>query len=211
MLLVDDHAIVREGIKRLLEPIASQWVISEASTAHEALDCLRNGSFDLAVVDMSMPGMNGLDLTERIKAVFGTVKVLMLSMHAEEQYALRAFKAGASGYVAKQSVSAELLAAVRKVSGGGVYVTPGLGERLVRQLNGTTQALPLDRLSNRELEVLQRIVAGETVSAIGAALHLSVKTVSTHKTRILDKLNQSSTAALIRFGLEHGLGTEPPC
>jgi DNA-binding NarL/FixJ family response regulator len=133
------------------------------------------------------------------------VAVLVLSMHAEEQYALRAFRAGANGYVTKDSASAELVAAVRKVAAGGAYVSASLAERVVQQLSGMQRAPQHARLTDRELEVLQRIVAGQRPTEIAAALHLSVKTVSTHKSRILDKLQLSSTAALIRYGLEHGL------
>jgi DNA-binding NarL/FixJ family response regulator len=131
--------------------------------------------------------------------------VLVLSMHAEQQYALRAFSAGANGYVTKDSASAELVAAVRKVAAGGAYVTASLAERVVLQLNGASQAPRHAQLSDRELEVLQRIVAGQRPTEIAQALHLSVKTVSTHKTRILDKLQLPNTAALIRYGLEHQL------
>ena len=147
--------------------------------------------------------MNGLELIKRIKAEYPQVKVLVLSMHAEEQYALRAFRAGANGYVTKDTASAELVAAVRKVATGGAYVTASLAERVVQQLNGATQAPPHALLSDREMEVLQRIVAGERPTEIAEALHLSVKTVSTHKTRIQDKLQLPNTAALIRYGLEH--------
>ena len=119
LLMVDDHAIVREGLKRVLEPIANQWVITEAGTAFEALDCLRKHHFDLAIVDLSMPGMGGLDLIRRVKAEFPSVAVLVLSMHGEAQYAMRSFKAGANGYVTKDSASTELVVAVRKVAAGG--------------------------------------------------------------------------------------------
>jgi len=131
--------------------------------------------------------------------------VLVLTMHSEEQYALRAFQAGASGYVTKDTASDELVAAVRKVASGGVFVTAMLAERVVQQLNGRRPASDLSILSNRELEILRRIVAGERMVDIADALHLSIKTVSTHKTRILEKLQLDSTAALIRFGLEHQL------
>jgi DNA-binding NarL/FixJ family response regulator len=149
--------------------------------------------------------MSGLELIKRIRAEYPRVKVLVLSMHAEEQYALRAFRAGANGYVTKDTASAEMVAAVRKVASGGAYVTASLAERVVQQLNGATQAPPHALLSNREMEVLQRIVAGQRPTEVAEALHLSVKTVSTHKTRIQDKLQLPNTAALIRYGLEHQL------
>lgn len=205
LLMVDDHAIVREGLKRVLDPLANNWVITEASTGFEALDCLKRQHFDLAIVDLSMPGMGGLELIRRIKADHPTVAVLVLSMHAEEQYALRAFKAGADGYVTKDSAAADLVNAVRKVASGGAFVTASLAERVVQQLNGVMEVPRHAELSDRELEVLQRIVAGERMTDIATALNLSIKTVSTHKSRIQEKLQLPNVAALIRYGLEHRL------
>lgn len=203
LLLVDDHAIVREGLKRILEAASDRWHITEAASGFQALECLRREAFDLAVVDLSMPGMNGLDLIRRIKAGYPTVAVLVLSMHAEEQYALRAFKTGANGYVTKDRAGAELVEAVRKVASGGAYVTASLAERVVQQLNGALEVPRHAQLSDRELDVLRRIVAGERLTDIAEALHLSIKTVSTHKTRIQEKLQLPNTASLIRYGLEH--------
>lgn len=203
LLLVDDHTVVREGLKRLLDPQGNQWSITEAGTGFQALECLRRERFDLVIADLSLPGMSGLDLIHRIKDGFPGVAVLVLTMHSEEQYALRAFQAGASGYVTKDTACDELVSAVRKVASGGVFVTSVLAERVVQQLNGRRQASDLSALSNRELDIMQRIVAGERMVDIAEALHLSIKTVSTHKTRILEKLHLDSTAALIRFGLEH--------
>jgi DNA-binding NarL/FixJ family response regulator len=208
LLLVDDHTIVREGIKRILEPVAAEWAVTEAATAFQALECLRRKRFALAIVDLSMPGMTGLELIRRIKAEYPSVAVMVLSMHAEEQYAMRAFKAGANGYLTKDSAASELVAAINKVASGGTYVTPSLAERVVQQLSGVARAPRHSELSDRELDVLQRIVAGHRLTDIAQALHLSVKTVSTHKTRIQEKLELPSTAALIRYGLEHQLDTE---
>ncbi len=208
LLMVDDHTIVREGLKRVLEPIAHEWSITEAATGFQALQCLRGQHFDLAIVDLSMPGMSGLDLIRRIRSEFPGVAVLVLSMHGEEQYAMRSFKAGASGYVTKDSASTELVAAVRKVAAGGSYVSESLAERVVQQLNGRKQLSRLSALTDRELEVLKRIVAGERMTDIGHALHLSVKTISTHKARIQEKLGLPTTAALIRFGLENRLSQD---
>lgn len=205
LLLVDDHTIVREGLKRILEATGDGFVIVEASSGFQALEALSRSTFALAIVDLSMPGMNGLDLIRRIKAEYPGVAVLVLSMHAEEQYALRSFKAGANGYVTKDSAPEELVRAVHKVAAGGAYVTASLAERVVQHLNGAVGVARHAQLSDRELEVLRRIVAGERLTDIARALHLSVKTISTHKTRIQDKLQLSSTAALVRYGLEHGL------
>lgn len=214
LLLVDDHAIVRDGLRRVLEAQAASWQVHEASSGFEALDHLRRQPVDVAIVDLSMPGMNGLDLTRRIKAERPATAVLVLSMHAEEQYAMRAFKAGANGYVTKDSPAAELLAAVGKVAAGGAYVTASLAERVVQQLNGGVDVPGHSQLSNRELDVLRRLVSGQRPTEIANALHLSVKTVSTHKTRIQEKLQLSNLAALVRYGLEHRLAhadlSDPP-
>jgi two-component system invasion response regulator UvrY len=206
LLLVDDHSIVREGLKRVLTSSANPWEITEAGTGFQALDLLRQQEFDLAIADLSMPGMNGLELIRRIRMSHPSVAVLVLSMHAEEQYAMRAFKAGAKGYVTKDTAAEELVAAVHKVASGGAYVSAGLAERVVQQLNGELQSPRHAELSDRELDVFQRIVAGQRLTDIAASLNLSIKTVSTHKSRIQDKLQLPSTAALIRYGLENRLG-----
>lgn len=210
LLLVDDHTIVREGLKRILGATEEGWDITEESSGFQALDRLRRARFDLAIVDLSMPGMSGLELIRRIRAEFAPLPVLVLSMHAEEEYALRAFKAGANGYVTKDSAAEELIQAVHKVLRGGAYVTASLAERVVQQLNGSVDVPRHATLSNRELEVLRCIVAGQRPTDIGQALHLSVKTISTHKTRIMEKLQLTSTAALIRYGIEHRLHGEAP-
>lgn len=205
VLLVDDHTIVREGLKRILDASQQGWVIAEESSGFRALDSLRNHACDLAIVDLSMPGMGGLELIRRIRAELPRLPVLVLSMHAEEEYALRAFKLGANGYVTKDSAAAELSAAALKVVRGGTYVTSSLAERVVQQLNGSVDVPRHAKLSERELEVLRRVVAGQRPGDIAEALHLSVKTISTHKTRIMDKLQAPSTAALVRYAMQHGL------
>jgi DNA-binding NarL/FixJ family response regulator len=203
ILLVDDHMLVREGLIRVLDPAGNNWVLTEATTGYQALDFLAKSEFDLALIDLSMPGMTGLELVQRIKADFNRVRILVLSMHAEEQYAMRAFKAGANGYVTKDVAATELIGAVRKVAAGGSYVTESLAEKFVQQLNGSSDAPRHAQLTDRELEVLRRLAAGQPLTAIGNALHLSVKTVSTHKTRIQEKLELSSTAGLVRYALEN--------
>jgi len=209
LLLVDDHSIVREGLKRILEAAQGDWAITEAGTGLQALELLRQQPFDLLIADLSMPGMNGLELIQRVHTLYPTVAMLVLSMHAEEQYALRAFKAGANGYVTKDSAADELVVAVRKVAGGGAFVSASLAARVVQQLNGAVEVPRHAQLSSRELDVLQRIVSGERLTDIAAKLHLSIKTVSTHKARIQEKLQLPSMAALIRYGLEHRLDRSP--
>ena len=208
VLLVDDHAIVRDGLRRVLQAAEAQWQIQEASGGLQALESMRRQPADLAIVDLSMPGISGLDLVKRLKSEFPHTRVLVLSMHAEEQYALRAFAAGANGYITKDSSTADLLSAVRKVAVGGAFVTASLAEQVVQQLNGSWQAPRHARLSDRELEVLRRIVGGQRLTDIAAALHLSVKTVSTHKHRIQEKLELPSMAALIRYGLDNGFADQ---
>ncbi len=206
LLIVDDHVIVREGLKHILHAVADHWQVDEANTGFEAMECLRAVGCNLVILELSIPGMNGLDLIRRIKHQFAALPVLVLSMHAEEQYALRAFKAGANGYLTKDSAPAELVRAMRKVMDGGVYVSESMAARVVIQLHGggVTQSSHAD-LSDRELDVLCRLVAGQRAGDIALALHLSIKTVSTHKSRIQEKLQLPSTAALIRYGLEHQL------
>jgi DNA-binding NarL/FixJ family response regulator len=210
ILVVDDHAIVREGLVRVLSSAGERWAIAEAASGHEALERLRQEPFQMAIVDLSMPGMSGLDLIKRIKQDHPRMGVLVLSMHTEEQYAMRAFKAGANGYVTKDGPVADTVAAVRKVAAGGAYVSASLAERLVLQLNRAQPAPGHASLTDRELDVLRRIVAGHNPGQIATALHLSVKTISSHKRRILDKLQLPNTAALVRYGLEHGLNLDVP-
>jgi len=207
ILVVDDHAIVREGLKRILE--GEGWQVDEEATALDALAALNRQAFDLAIMDVSMPGMNGLELLRRARSHHPQLRLLMLSMHSEEQYAMRAFKAGANGYMTKDGAPRELAGAVRKIAEGGAYVSPALAEQMVLHLNGALQPAMHTLLSNRELEVLRRLIAGDRPTEIAHALHLSIKTVSTHKRRILDRLNLSSTAALIRYGIEQGLDRPP--
>lgn len=205
ILIVDDHEIVREGLQRILARAGAPWTVTSVADAFQALDVLRRDPIDFAIVDLTMPGMGGLDLIRRIHAEYPRVAILVLSMHAEEDYAVRAFRAGARGYATKDGASAELLGAIRQIAGGGVYVTPGIAASIVMQLHGSESAPRHARLFDRELEVMRRLVKGERPADIAEALHLSVKTVSTHKSRILEKLELSSLAALVRYGLEQGL------
>src|SRR5512138_1231790 len=206
VLVVDDHAIVREGLVRILERAGEDWEVAEVSSGFEALEWLQSHpDAEIAIVDLSMPGMSGLELIRRLRAEFPRLRVLVLSMHAEEEYALRAFHAGAHGYVTKDRAAAELINAVSHIAGGRVYVTPSLAEYVVQRISGSRPTPPHDQLSDREMDVLRRLVAGQRISDIAQALHLSVKTVSSHKRRIQDKLNLASTAALIRYGIEQGL------
>ena len=212
VVLADDHAMLREGLRRMLSEHADLEVVAEAATGHQLLDVLRREPVDVVVVDLSMPGIPGMDLIERIRSEFPQVAVLVLTMHAEEQYATRAFRSGANGYLTKELAFDQLMGAIRKVSQGGVYVTAALAERLAVGLRQVSPAPLHETLSNRELEVYRRIVAGMRLTDIADELHLSIKTISTHKARIMEKLGLEGTAALVRYGLQHGLfdETEPP-
>jgi DNA-binding NarL/FixJ family response regulator len=208
LLLVDDHVVAREGLRRILERTGEPWAITDAGSGLEALEHLRNRAFDLAIVDLSMPGMGGLELIGRIRSEFPHVAVLVLSVHAEHVYALRSYRAGASAYLTKDSTAAELVDAVRKVARGGVHVSPSLAEQVVKQFSGQAHVPLHAHLSEREFDVLKRIVRGQKLTDIARELCLSIKTVSTHKSRILEKLGLGSTAALVRYGLEQRLDGE---
>ena len=210
LLVVDDHAIVREGLARILQGASRHWQLRMAADGREALQQLREWPVDLVLADISMPGMSGLDLVRRLRAQEPTLGILVLSMHAEEQYALRAFRCGANGYLTKERAGAELIEAVCKVAAGGLHVTASLAERVMLGLQGRADPLTHNQLSDRELDVLRRIVAGQRVGSIAQELHLSVKTVSTHKRRLMDKLGLPTTAALIRYGMESGLLPDTP-
>lgn len=205
ILIVDDHAVVREGLKRMLEASEPAWAIEEASNGFEALECVRRQPFDVAVVDIAMPGMSGLDFLKRVRASQLGLRVLMLSMYAEEQYAMRAFKSGANGYVTKDSATRELVNAIRKVTAGSAYVSESLAQSLALGLANAGGEVPHERLSDRELDILQRLATGNRPTEIAQALHISVKTVSTHKARILARLQLPNAAALVRYAIEHRL------
>jgi DNA-binding NarL/FixJ family response regulator len=201
VLLVDDHSIVRDGLKRILAATTDLAVAGEAASGEAALALVKANDYDVAMLDMSMPGLSGIDLIKRLKLEKPKLRILVLSMHGEQQYAARALKAGAAGYLNKDSASEQLLGALRKVAAGGVHI----GEAAAASLLQSGDKPPHESLSDREFEVLRLLVDGLGPTDIGERLHLSVKTVSTHKTRILEKLNVRSTAELVRYALEHRL------
>jgi DNA-binding NarL/FixJ family response regulator len=200
ILIADDHKIVRDGLKRILAGTELE-VVAEAASGDEALALVKANDFDIAMLDMSMPGLSGVALVKRLKAEKPKLKLLVLSMHGEHQYAARALKAGASGYLTKDSAADQLVGALRKIAAGGVHISDAAASALVASAGAATH----ESLSDREFEVLKLLVEGLGPSEIGERLHLSVKTVSTHKTRILEKLELSSTAELVRYALEHKL------
>lgn len=206
--LADDHVILREGLRRLLSLQPDLEVVFEAASGHQLIDGLRRAPVDVVVTDLSMPGMTAMDLVRRIRAEHAQLPILVLTMHAESQYALRAFKAGANGYLTKDVAAEQLIGAIRKLAAGGTYVTPSLAERLISGLRQPHDGPRHEALSNRELEVYRHIVAGRRLTDIAHALHLSIKTVSTHKARIMEKLGVEGTASLVRYGMQHRLFDE---
>jgi len=205
VLLADDHAIVRAGLKELLEDTGEIKVAGEATNGQEVMAQIRARSFDVAVLDMTMPGRSGIELIKQVKDEKPKLRILVLTMHSEEQYAVRALKAGASGYLTKEAAADQLVAAIRRIAGGGAYVSPETAERLALAAAPRAEAAPHTLLSDREFQVLRMIAGGRTVGEIAKRLSLSVKTVSTHKTRILQKMGLGNQAELIRYALEHKL------
>jgi DNA-binding NarL/FixJ family response regulator len=205
VLIADDHVLVREGLRHCLESAGDIEIAGEADDATSTLTLVRTTPARVLMLDLSMPGRSGIDLVHQIHTEFPTLRILVLTMHAEQQYAVRAFKAGASGYVTKESASKELIAAVNKVASGGVYVSLTMAERFAQSLNEPADALPHQRLSDREYDVFRRIVSGETISEIAQSLCVSSKTVSTYKTRVLEKMNAPHEAALVRYAMRHQL------
>jgi DNA-binding NarL/FixJ family response regulator len=205
ILIADDHAIVREGLRRILAADPAFTVVGEAGDGHEVMTAVRAGGFDVLLLDLSMPGRSGIDLLRQVKAERPDLRVLVLSMHAEAQYAVRAIRAGASGYLTKDAAGTQLAAALRKVASGGLFITPGVAEAMAVGLQTTGEEAPHKRLSDREYEVFLRLAAGDSVTSIAERLSLSVKTVSTHKTHILEKMNLASLADLVRYAMTHQL------
>ncbi|MEB2564805.1 response regulator transcription factor, partial [Burkholderia anthinoferrum] len=188
VILADDHAVMRDGLRHILETAGGFEIVGEASDGSGTLALAERAAADVLLLDLSMPAPTGIELIRLVKRQAPSLRTLVLTMHAETQYAARAFKAGAIGYLTKDSATAELVEAVGKVAAGGVYVSPSAAESLARTLRAPAHALPHERLSARELDVMRRIVTGRTVTQIACELALSAKTVSTYKTRILEKM-----------------------
>jgi DNA-binding NarL/FixJ family response regulator len=205
VVLADDHTIVREGLKQLLSAAGDLEIVGEAVDGHEVIACVRDKDFDVLVLDMSMPGKSGMDLIRQLKNEKPKLRIVVLTMHHENQYAVRAIKAGASGYLTKDSASAQLVHAIRKVAGGGAFISAEVAEQLAHSAQGAGGAAPHEALSDREFQVLRLLAAGVSLTEIGEQLHLSVKTISTHKARILEKLALANQAELIRYAIAHGL------
>ena len=204
-LVADDHAIVRRGLRQLVAEECAGAVVEEASTGQAVLDAVRRQDWALVFLDINLPDKNGLEVLKDLQALRPALPVLILSHHAEEQYAARAFKAGAAGYLTKDSAAEELPTAIRKVLAGGRYVSSSFAERLTGHLTGNAHAAPHEALSDREYLVLCEIARGKTVSQIADEVALSVKTVSTYRARLLEKLGLANNAELMRYALDRRL------
>lgn len=202
ILITDDHAVVRQGLTRMLGDELKDATFGEASSSQEALDMVHRENWDVVILDLGLPGRGGLEVLKDIHAERPRLPVIVFSMYPEELFAVRVLQAGASGYLTKESAPELMATAVRKVLTGGKYVSPSLAEQLANQL-GDISRQPHELLSDREFEVLRLIGAGKTVSAIADELSLSVKTVSTYRARILEKMHLKTTAELIRYAIEH--------
>lgn len=205
ILVADDHAVVREGVKQILAGLDDMRVEGEATNGQETLDKVMKGSYDVVLLDISMPGRSGLEILEEIVSQRPKFPVLILSMHPEEQYAVRALRTGAAGYLTKASAPQELIGAIRKVSQGGKYVTASLAEKLAMELDYGTQKQRHEALSNREYQVMLMLAWGKSVSEIAEELCLSVKTVSTYRTRIMDKMGIKKNAELTLYAVNNNL------
>jgi len=205
ILIVDDHAVVRDGVKRIFEAQHGETAFGEASTAQEAAELVRAENWDVVILDISLGGRSGLELIKELKQIRPRLPVLILSMHSEEQYARRAFKAGAAGYVTKDNSRAELVKAVSKVIAGGRYVSAGLAEKLVFDLERGSDRPRHQLLSDREFEVMRLIASGKTVGQIAEELSLSDKTISTYRARILEKMGMKTNAEIIHYAIKNKL------
>ena len=204
VITVDDHPVVRRGLKQIIAAEQEMQVVGEAENAREALRVIRQTACDAVVLDITLPDGSGLDVLSQLKSERPTLPVLIMSIHQEELYALRVLKAGASGYLMKDSIPEELIKAIRKITSGGKYISASLAERLASELASPETPLH-EKLSDREFQIMRLIASGKSLKDIGVALCISGKTVSSYRTRILEKMNMSTNSDLTRYALEHHL------
>ncbi|MCL1886472.1 MAG: response regulator transcription factor [Betaproteobacteria bacterium] len=207
IVIADDHTIMREGLKRILEGVNDIRVAGESVDGSSTLAKAREGGFDVLLLDLSMPGRNGIELIRQIKQETPKLPILVLTMYEEEQYAVRAIRAGALGYLTKESAGTQLVSAIRRVASGRPYISMEVAEQLALNIIAPGNELPHKLLSNREFEVFIMLAAGKSITEIAAQLHLSVKTISTHKTRILTKMQMNSLSEMVQYAIMHHLLT----
>lgn len=205
VLIADDFPLFRRGIKDLLSDGLGDLTVGECANAHELLELVRRKKWDVLILDITMPGTTGTDALMQVKKERPSLPVIILSMHPEDQYAVRMFKAGADAYLMKASAPEELVKAMKKVLAGGQYVNQSLGEKLVRLVHQRADRMPHELLSDREYEVMRFLASGKTVSEIAESMRLGVTTISTYRARILDKLSLKNNAELMRYAVQHGL------
>lgn len=205
ILVADDHAIVREGLKGIISGTIDLQVTAEAETGQEVFDLISKNEFDVILLDISLPGRNGLEILKQLKKEVPDMPVLILSVYPEEQYAVRAIKAGAAGYLSKAGAPDELVMAIRRVAWGKKYISASVAEELALEMETGFEKLPHEKLSDREFEIMQRIAGGSTVSKIARDMLLSVKTISTYRSRILKKMNIKTNADMTLYAVKHGL------
>ena len=205
ILIVDDHAVVRQGLRLILTEGHEDATIGEAGTGEDAVQLVKDANWDVVVLDISLPDVSGLEVLRTIRDLRPRLPVIVLTMHAEEHYAVRALRAGASGYLTKETAPDKLVAAIRKVAAGGRYISEKLAEKLIYDLGLGAKALPHEALSDREFQVMCMIASGKATKEIALELGLSEKTISTHRSRILEKMNMKTNAELIRYAVESRL------
>jgi len=205
VLIADDHTLVRKGLRQILLESGAVRVADEAKDGKETIVKVSANPYDVVLLDISFPGRSGIDVLKQVKSLRPKLPVLILSMHPEEQYAVRALRAGAAGYLTKESAPDELIEAIRKAAKGGKYITASLADKLAAEIGEPSEELPHERLSDREYQVMCMIASGKTVKEIGGELNLSVKTISTHRARILMKMNMKNNAQLTHYAIKYKL------
>lgn len=208
VLIADDHAIIRDGLKQIISFVPNMEVAGEAADGEEVLQKIRSLKVDVLILDMSMPGKSGIALIQQITAVKPQLPILVLSMHQESQYAVQAMRAGASGYITKNTASSQLIDGIRKVAEGGTFVSPGIADKLIKQMHKPETELPHTKLTAREFQIFNMLVEGHSVNDIANILSLSNKTISTHKAAVLQKMEAATTANLVYYAMKHGLINE---
>ncbi len=205
IVIADDHEIVRAGLKQIISDDEDMEVLGESNNGENLIELVKKHDYDVVLLDLKMQGISGIDVIKHIKAIKPELPIIVLSMHAEDQYAVRTIKAGASGYITKETAAENLITAVRRVVGGGKYISPTLAETLADSIAGGGGDLPHEKLADREFQVMCMIASGKTVTEIGSELFLSVKTISTYRQRILEKMNMKNNSELTHYAIKNNL------